>query len=384
MHEVGHTLGLRHNFRASTDLQRGAARGSDVHAGQRHLRLGDGIQPVEHRASRARSRASTRCRRSAPTTIWAIEYGYRETPPADETAELARIAARSDERYLAFATDEDVLFVALDPDVNTHGPRLRSSGLRHQAPRARARAVAAHGNDEIETGRKLFRSAPQLLARTRRGRSGRRLRDEVHRRPVDAARSRGLRPGAARPDRRRERQRAALQMLAREVFSADSFRFSPAFLRNMAVSPSDIDDAEELGRTPPPVDVADRPADPGAAAHRAERAHEPGDRAAAAQQRRQGRRREAGAAPARALRDAARGRLERAAHRPRHHPVPPQPAARIRGAGRRRAAAPVGDDAGRRAGAAARRGEDAARRDRGGAGKPDVFDRGEGASRRDR
>jgi hypothetical protein len=40
------------------------------------------------------------------------------------------------------------------------------------------------------------------------------------------------------------------------VLSADSFSFPPAFLRNMAVSPSDIDDAEELGRSVPPVDLS--------------------------------------------------------------------------------------------------------------------------------
>jgi hypothetical protein len=57
-------------------------------------------------------------------------------------------------------------------------------------------------------------------------------------RPVDAA-----------------RQRAALDMLAHQVLSADSFNFPPAFLRNMTLSTFDIEDAEELGRPVPQFDL---------------------------------------------------------------------------------------------------------------------------------
>ena len=51
------------------------------------------------------------------------------------------------------------------------------------------------------------------------------------------------------------KQRAALSMLAAEVLSADSFNFSPAFLRRMSISTFDIDDAQELGRPAPPIDL---------------------------------------------------------------------------------------------------------------------------------
>ena len=52
------------------------------------------------------------------------------------------------------------------------------------------------------------------------------------------------------------KQRAALDMLANEVLSTDSFNFPPAFLRRMAVSTFDIEDAKELGRGAPPLDLA--------------------------------------------------------------------------------------------------------------------------------
>ncbi|MGH8802277.1 MAG: zinc-dependent metalloprotease, partial [Casimicrobiaceae bacterium] len=51
------------------------------------------------------------------------------------------------------------------------------------------------------------------------------------------------------------RQRAALSLLASEVLSADSFDFPPAFLRNLTASVTDMQDAEELGRPMPPLDV---------------------------------------------------------------------------------------------------------------------------------
>ena len=52
------------------------------------------------------------------------------------------------------------------------------------------------------------------------------------------------------------KQRAALAMLTTEVLSADSFDFSPAFLRKMTISTFDIEDARELGRPAPPLDLS--------------------------------------------------------------------------------------------------------------------------------
>jgi hypothetical protein len=52
------------------------------------------------------------------------------------------------------------------------------------------------------------------------------------------------------------KQRAALQLLTGEILSAGSFDFSPAFLRKMTISTFDIDDAQELGRPAPPLDLS--------------------------------------------------------------------------------------------------------------------------------
>jgi hypothetical protein len=51
-----------------------------------------------------------------PYDYWAIEYAYKPIAPADENAELLRIAARSNEPLLAFGTDEDAAF-GIDPET---------------------------------------------------------------------------------------------------------------------------------------------------------------------------------------------------------------------------------------------------------------------------
>jgi hypothetical protein len=53
-----------------------------------------------------------------------------------------------------------------------------------------------------------------------------------------------------------EKQRAALSLLTREVLSADSFDITPAFHRKMTISTLENDDAQELGRPAPPLDLS--------------------------------------------------------------------------------------------------------------------------------
>ena len=52
IHEVGHALGLRHNFRASTVYTQAQLNDPEFTALQRHRRLGDGVPGDQHRAAR--------------------------------------------------------------------------------------------------------------------------------------------------------------------------------------------------------------------------------------------------------------------------------------------------------------------------------------------
>lgn len=111
MHEVGHTLGLRHNFKASTlysieemlDPEKTRETGlvasvmdyAPVFLVPERLEQGDYYTQTV-----------------GPYDMWAIEYGYKALK--DEKKGLAKIAARSGEPALAYGTDGDTR--GIDPD----------------------------------------------------------------------------------------------------------------------------------------------------------------------------------------------------------------------------------------------------------------------------
>ena len=108
---------------------------------------------------------------------------------------------------------------------------------------------------ELKPRRQLFGAAAQFHARTERGGQGALYASKY----VGGLTTLRDRAGSGRQPLTpvdANKQRAALDMLATEVLSADSFNFSPAFLRRMTVSTFDIDDAQELGRPTPPLDLS--------------------------------------------------------------------------------------------------------------------------------
>ncbi|MGB3429372.1 MAG: zinc-dependent metalloprotease, partial [Burkholderiaceae bacterium] len=116
MHEVGHTLGLRHNFRASTVGTQ--AQLSDPDYAAKNGLTGSVMEysPV-NLALKGEKQGAYFTPTLGAYDYWAIEYAYKPIPPDREKAELAKIAGRSNEPQLAFATDEDIGF-SLDPLVN--------------------------------------------------------------------------------------------------------------------------------------------------------------------------------------------------------------------------------------------------------------------------
>jgi hypothetical protein len=118
MHEVGHTLGLRHNFRASTIASQ--AQLADKGYADRHGLTGSVMEytPV-NLALKGEKQGAYFSPTLGAYDYWAIEYAYKPIAPEQEKAELAKIAGRSNEAQLAFATDEDIGF-SIDPLVNQH------------------------------------------------------------------------------------------------------------------------------------------------------------------------------------------------------------------------------------------------------------------------
>jgi hypothetical protein len=107
-HEVGHTLGLRHNFKSSAwlspdeikkrrDANDGTALfGSVMDYNALSLFPGDKIEEVKQITSPT----------VGPYDMWAIEWGYQFFDKEKEG--LAKLVARNNEPGLAYSTDEDV------------------------------------------------------------------------------------------------------------------------------------------------------------------------------------------------------------------------------------------------------------------------------------
>ncbi|MFN0195158.1 MAG: zinc-dependent metalloprotease [Planctomycetaceae bacterium] len=116
MHEVGHTLGLRHNFKASSwknmqsidDPVQGTAEGTVASVMD--------YSPANI-APKGVAQGLYYPQTIGPYDFWAIEYGYKPIE-GNEAEELKKIAARSAEPGLDYATDEDTRSFDSDPFTN--------------------------------------------------------------------------------------------------------------------------------------------------------------------------------------------------------------------------------------------------------------------------
>jgi hypothetical protein len=254
MHEVGHTLGLTHNFRASTAY-------TEAQLGDREFTKTHGIagSVMEYNAVnialKGEKQGEYHMSTLGPYDYWAIEYGYRELAPEQESADLAKIASRSNEPQLAFMADDELYHSGLDPRVNTFD--------LSNDPLAFAKRQLQLGRElwELTEGRSLKPGENYALLRRNFNRGLFEVQQSAHQATKfiggltlhsDHAGS-GRAPLEPIPA---SKQRAALDLLASTVFAANSFRFSPVFLSKLAITDVDIDDARVMGRSVPTVDVA--------------------------------------------------------------------------------------------------------------------------------
>ena len=104
-HEVGHTLGLRHNFRASTLLKPNQLNDTSITS-----RMGQSGSVMDYNpvviAAKGEKQGDYVPLTIGPYDYWAIEFGYKPIA-GEEKAELARIASRVAEHGNAYSTDED-------------------------------------------------------------------------------------------------------------------------------------------------------------------------------------------------------------------------------------------------------------------------------------
>jgi hypothetical protein len=118
MHEVGHTLGLRHNFKASTMLKNEQLHDTNITRKQGLVGSVMDYSPINI-APKGVKQGDYFTTTIGPYDYWAIEYAYK--PLAGDTngelEELHKIACKGAEPGHDYSTDED-MFTTADPLVN--------------------------------------------------------------------------------------------------------------------------------------------------------------------------------------------------------------------------------------------------------------------------
>ena len=236
-HEVGHTLGLRHNFRASTIYT-----DEQIADAEFTKKNGIGGSVMDYNAwniALDKERQGEYVMSTlGPYDYWAVEYAYREIAPENEARELTRIAARSNEPQLAYATDEEtgIGIEAADPEVNQrdlgHDPlvfaKRRMVLSRELWDRWQERKLADdEGRDilyrNVVSGFNQYSLAAQVAAKYVGG--------------VVYVRDHAGSPRASFTPIAPERQREALKLVTEGLFKIDSFKFKPEFLTRLAADP---------------------------------------------------------------------------------------------------------------------------------------------------
>ena len=245
MHEVGHTLGLRHNFRASTvyDLKQiqdpNFTKVNGVTASVMDYTPYNISAKGEKQGEYVMSTLG-------PYDYWAIEFGYKQFDAGQEAQGLAQILAKAGQRELQFDTDEDAGYGTMggiDPLVNRFD--LGADPMAYYKQRMklsrelwdRLQSMNLATGESYERLTRSFRSGFVQLARvaplaakyiggvhTRRERAG---SNKPLFEPVSAA-----------------QQREALSLVTKDFFGTDSFKFKPELIARLASDRLDRGDTE--------------------------------------------------------------------------------------------------------------------------------------------
>jgi len=231
MHEVGHSLGLRHNFRASAMLSLDEVNDKEITRKKGMVGSVMDYSPINISPDPDKQGdfATTTI---GPYDYWAIEYAYKQIS-GDEKKELKKIASRSPEADLAYSTDED-LWMSNDPLVNVYD--LGDDPLAYGKQRITLAERLLKGLDDKvvrdgESWVRLRSAFGVLLSQygnaaylatsniggqyfTKHHKSEEKVSDPVV--PVDG-----------------KIQREALEVLTEKILSDEAFHFSPQTLRRL-------------------------------------------------------------------------------------------------------------------------------------------------------
>ena len=253
MHEVGHALGLRHNFRASMVYSQ--AQLNDPDFTRQHGISGSVMEyNAVNLALKGEHQGEYTMTTLGPYDYWAIEYGYKEIAPEHEAAELKKIAGRSSEPLLAYATDEDAA-IGIDPGVNQAD--LGGDPLEF----ARRRLILARELWDRWQERELKEGESYAVLRRTVGRGLTAIGQSTatiakYIGGVSTLRDHAGSPRAPLTPVDAARQREALKLIETGLFAADSFKFKPEFMRRLQVDYLDRSDIYDTGLASRGVDYS--------------------------------------------------------------------------------------------------------------------------------
>lgn len=239
MHEVGHTLGLSHNFKASSYYSL-----DDLNDASKTAETGLGMSVMDYNPVNlmpaGKKQGDYFSTTIGPYDIWAIEYGYKPlkgNSPAAEKPELNKIASRSGDPRYAFGSDENAR--GIDPDPNTARYDLGNDAVAYA--KAQAQLVAESWPQILDTliengegyqqARRAFNT---LLARHGEAMfAAARCIGGVSVSRSHKGDKEAPEPLVVVPP---EKQREALTLLEEQVFSDKPFSFPPELYNHLAAS----------------------------------------------------------------------------------------------------------------------------------------------------
>ncbi len=235
MHEVGHTIGLRHNFRASTiyDLKQI----QDPNFTRQNGTTASVMDYTPYNISpKGEKQGEYVMSTLGAYDYWAVEFGYRQFAPGQEEQGLAQILAKSKQPELQYDSDEDAGFGPMggvDPMVNRFdlgSDPLAYYKLRMKLSRElwdRLQNMNLATGDSYERLTRSFRSGFNQLNRVA----------PLAAKYIGGVNIRRERAGSGKPvfePVSAAKQKEALALITKDFFGTESFNFKPEFIARLA------------------------------------------------------------------------------------------------------------------------------------------------------
>lgn len=235
MHEVGHTLGLRHNFRATSLYDLKTIQNPEF---TKVNGMASSIMDYIpfNLSPKGEPQGEFMMSTIGPYDYWAIEYGYKEFAAGQEDAGLSQILSRSSENQHQFHTDEDAGYgsvIGIDPLVNRYD--LGSDPLAYYKLRIK---LSRELWDRLQSTTLMKDESYERLTRSFRNAFGQiAVVAPLAAKYIGGVHTRRERAGSSKPlfePVSANQQREALLLITKDFFGTNSFKFKPEFIARLA------------------------------------------------------------------------------------------------------------------------------------------------------